>query len=177
MRHSANVAYNRSIAMDNDLANRIAAAKELLRTTRYVAVATVNADGSPHNSPLFFIPDPKLEHFYWGSHPDSLHSQNVVRTGKIFVVLFNDIGGLYIAAENGHALEGDELAVALDIHNTVRARYGKNALPLEYYNGGSPQRMWVAKITEFSVNTVERGVDGHVARDGREKVRREDLLG
>lgn len=56
-------------------------AKELLRTVRHAAMATVNADGTPHNTPFFLILDPELKRVYFGSHPHSVHSQNVVRTG------------------------------------------------------------------------------------------------
>lgn len=154
----------------------ITAAREMLKSTRFVAVATVNEDGSPHNSPLFFIPDPQLKFFYWGSHPESLHSKNIVRTGKLFAAIYNETGGLYIQAEHGHILEGEELKYALAIHNAVRARYGKKPLPLEYYQGENPQRMWAATITQLSVNTEERDTNGRIARDGRMEIKREDLL-
>jgi general stress protein 26 len=162
--------------MSENLKAGIIAAKELLRSMRFVSVATVNEDGSPHNSPLFFIPDPNLEYFYWGSHPESLHSINVLRTGKLFAVIYDERGGLYIEAENGHILEGEDLEKALEVHNSVRARYNKKPLTLEYYSGNNPQRMWVAKIVRFSINTVERDADGHLARDGRQEISRSELL-
>lgn len=164
--------------MDNDLPRRIARAKELLNTVRHFAIATVNEDGSPHNSPLFFIRDPKLAYLYWSSHPDSIHSQNILRTGKAFAVLYDAIerGGLYMSAENGHILEGEELAAALAVHNEMRSRLGKDVLPLNYYTGESPQRMWAAKITHFWVNSVGLDADGHVARDGRQEINVKDLL-
>lgn len=164
--------------MDNDLSKRIARAKELLNGVRHAAMATVNADGTPHNTPFFFIRDPKLGYIYWGSHPASLHSENVVRTGKIFVVLYDAMerGGLYMSAENGHELKGEELAKALAIHNHLRSKEGKDALTADYYTGNSPQRMWAAKITHFWVNSVELDADGHMVRDGRTEIRSEDLL-
>jgi hypothetical protein len=158
---------------------RIERAKQLLATVRHAAMATVNADGSPHNSPYRFIIDSSLEHLYWGSHPESQHSLNIIRTGQLFVVLYDAIerGGLYISGEEGHILEGDELAVGLAVHNAVREKAGEEALAVEYYKGDSPQRMWGARADRFWVNASKKGSDGHVLRDHRYEIKREDLLG
>lgn len=161
------------------LEQQIERAKELLRTARHAAMATVNEDGTPHNTPFLFLHDDALEHIYWGSHPDSLHSKNVLRTGKIFVVLYDAAirGGLFIQAEDAHPVEGEELERALAAHNRVRASRGQDQLPLEYYAGGSPQRMWQAAITHFWVNGTLRDESGHIIQDIRTEVRVSDLLG
>lgn len=164
--------------MDQDLERKIRRAKELLATARHAAIATVNEDGSPHNSPLRIIFDPKLENIYWGSHPESVHSVNITRTGKIFVVLYDLIqrGGLYIKAEDAHVLSGEELEKALFLHNRKRTEEGSEPLTLDYYRGDSPQRMWSARITNFWVNTSEKDANGHVARDGRQEITVKDLV-
>ena len=69
--------------MTEDLENKIKRAKELITTSRHISIATVNEDGSPHNSPVRFLYDPKLEYIYWGSHPDSIHSKNITKTGQL----------------------------------------------------------------------------------------------
>ncbi|MDF2460776.1 MAG: hypothetical protein K0S68_179 [Candidatus Saccharibacteria bacterium] len=158
-------------------AERTERARELLRTVRHAAMATVNADGSPHNSPYFFMAGPGLEHLYWGSHPESLHSQNILRTGQLFVVLYDAIerGGLFIEAGDGHILEGEELDDGLAVHNALRAREGQEPIGREYYVEG-PQRMWGARTKRFWVNASERDDDGGLVRDYRLEVRREDLV-
>jgi hypothetical protein len=152
-------------------------ARELLRAVRHAAMATVNADGSPHNTPYFFMADSGLENLYWGSHPESLHSQNIARTGQLFVVLYDAIerGGLFIEAGDGRVLEDKELEMGLAVHNSLRARESKEPLSLEYYASG-PQRMWGARTKRFWVNASERGDDGLLIRDYRLEVQREDLL-
>jgi hypothetical protein len=164
--------------MDEDLKGRIYRAKELLSTCKHASMATVNQDGSPHNTPFLFLHDSKLEYVYWGSHPESLHSLNVLRTGKIFVVLYDAIqrGGLYIKAENGRALDGEELKKALAAHNEIRSKESLEPLEFNYYTGDSPQRMWSARITNFWVNDTERDVDGHVIKDGRREISANDLF-
>ncbi|MCX6703816.1 MAG: pyridoxamine 5'-phosphate oxidase family protein [Candidatus Zambryskibacteria bacterium] len=95
-------------------------AKQLIYTSRHISLATTNVDGSPHNSPVRFFYDEKLENIYWGSNAEALHSQNILRTGQIFVVLFDRIefGGVYIKCEGGHILDGKELEVGLEITNS-----------------------------------------------------------
>lgn len=153
---------------------RIERAKELLRTAKHVAIATVNADGSPHNTPLYLIVDDMLEYFYFASHPDSLHAQNVVRTGQLFAVVYDmrERGGLYMKATNGHELTGAEYEIAMQVHNQKRLRDGKAPIPPGHYE----LRMYGADITDFWVNADERNDQGWVVRDYREQVARRDLL-
>ena len=141
-------------------------------------MATVNADGSPLNTPYFFMADAELRQLYWGSHPQSLHSQNILRTGQLFVVLYDAIerGGLYIEADGGHVLEGEELERALEIHNVRRAQYGGGPLELDYYVEG-PQRMWSARTHRFWINASERDDgSGLLIRDYRLEVDRAELI-
>ena len=163
---------------DNDRARHIQRAKQLLASVRHAAMATVNASGTPHNTPYFFMIDHDLTHLYWGSHPNSMHSRNIIRTGRLFVVLYeaNERGGLYIEADGGHVLEGDELDAGLAVHNVRRTAEGKEAISRDYYVGDMPQRMWGAKTQRFWVNGAVRGIDGLITEDIREEVTRENLL-
>lgn len=153
-------------------------AKELLKKIRHAAMATVNKDGSPHNTPYKFMYSNDLKYLYWGSHPDSMHSQNVLRTGQLYVVLYeaNEKGGLYIEASGGKVLQGKELKDALAVHNLIRRKEGKPDIPLSYYTGKSPQKMWSAKITNMWVNSTKRDVEGNLTKDFRLKINSKDLL-
>src|SRR5579871_2641030 len=115
---------------------RIDRAKEILRTGRHAAMATVNSDGSPHNTPFRFLRDKDFKHIFWGSCPDSQHSQNVLRTGKVFVVMYDLVegGGLYIEADNVRVLARHEMGEAIKIHNDEYARTeGRPPVPIDYY--------------------------------------------
>jgi hypothetical protein len=164
--------------MDVRLQQRINRAKQLLKTARHGAMATVNADGSPHNTPFFMLLDDKLKYVYWSSAPESLHCQNITRTGQLFLVVYDatESGGLYIKAKNGHILEGEELNIALQVHNYRRAQEHKATLTLAYYAGLSPQRMYGAELTDFWINIDDRDKDGLITQDRRESIQREDLL-
>lgn len=157
--------------------DRIQRAKELLKV-RHASMATVNEDGSPHNSPYRFMYSPDLTKLYWGSHPDSLHSQNILRTGQLFVAVYDafERGGLYIKATNGHIAEDDELTEALAAHNKLRAENNEKPIDRDYYKGNSPQRMWVADITELSINYSKKDPQGMLTRDLRHNILSSDLL-
>jgi hypothetical protein len=162
----------------DDLQQRVERARELLKAVRHAAMATVNADGSPHNTPYLFMCSPDLQYLYWGSHPDSVHSQNVARTGQIFVVLYDSMerGGLYIRADGTHIAEDIELEAALKVHNNRRMAEGKDSLPIEYYQGENPQRMYIATVRQLWTVVPERDETGLLIRDCRVEITREQLL-
>jgi hypothetical protein len=165
--------------MDKSLEERIAYVRNMLATGRHAAMATVNANGTPHNSPFYFIADDTLRHVYFGSHPKSMHVQNVLRTGQLFVVMYDLMrgGGLYIEANNGHELADAELEAGLTAHNAHRQRDDKPPLPLDYYQeDGNPQRMYGADIVKLWVNWAEREKGGLIIRDYRHEVKPQDLL-
>ena len=157
---------------------KINRAKELIYTSRHISLATTNADGSPHNSPVRFFYDEKLENIYWGSNIEALHSQNILRTGQIFGVLFDRIefGGVYIKCEGGHILDGKELEVGLEITNSARTKEGQQKIDLDSYTASSVQKMWSAKIINFWINMPVRDGNGRILRDERVELERNNLL-
>lgn len=158
--------------MASNITDAVARAKYLLNNVQNAAMATVNDDGSPHNTPFFFIHDNPLRYIYWSSQPESLHSKNIERDGRIFVVVYeaNEGGGLYIEADEAHVLKGDELIEALDVNNALRFKEGKGILAASYYANESPQRMYSAKPNHLYVNYSERNTDGKITRDIRHEV-------
>ncbi len=157
---------------------KINRAKELIYTSRHISLATTNADGSPHNSPVKFLYDKKLENIYWDSNIEALHSQNILRTGQIFGVLFDRIefGGVFIKCVDGHILDGKELEVGLEITNSSRAKEGQQKITLDYYLAGGVQKMWSAKITNLWINMPVRDENGFILRDERVELERNSLL-
>ena len=157
---------------------KMSRAKELIHTSKHISLATTNADGSPHNSPVRFFHDEKLENIYWDSNIEALHSQNILRTGQIFAVLFDrmEVGGVFIKCEGGHILDGKELEVGLEITNSSRAEEGKQKITLNYYSGESVQKMWSAKIANLWINMPVRDENGFILRDERVELERNTLL-
>ncbi len=162
----------------NTLEPKITRAKELIYTSKHIALATTNRDGSPHNSPVRFFYDEKLERIYWGSNTESLHSQNIMRTGQIYAVLYDRIefGGVYIACEGGHVLEGKELEVGLNIVNSLRVKEGEEKIALDYYTSGGTQKLWSANIAHIWINRAVRDEKGLILRDEKVELEKSDLL-
>lgn len=158
-----------------DHARQIELAKKLLKTVRHAAYATVNEDGTPHNSPLMLIYNEDLTKLYIGSHNESLHSKNLLRTGKAFVVLFDSLtrgkGGVYITGLNAYECEGDELVKALRVHNKFREKYGNKPIDISYYQQAKPsQRMYSINIAKIEIYSVNPGQDGLIANEARVKI-------
>lgn len=160
------------------ITDRIERARELLATVHHAAMATVNEDGSPHNTPYFFMRSADVTKLYWSSNPTSLHSVNVSRVGQIFVVLYGQDkgGGLYIQANEAHATEGEELEAALEVHNAERAKAGKEPLGISYYAEFENQRMYQASVQRLWINAAERDADGKIIRDVRHQITPQDLI-
>jgi hypothetical protein len=164
--------------MDAAIIERITWAKHLLATVHNAAVATVNSDGSPHNTPLFIMHDASLSYLYWSSSPDSLHSLNAERSQQVFVVLYETSagGGLYIKASHIQQLAGKDLDEAVVVQNGLRLRSGREPLSAAYYTENNPQRMYRAQPTNWYVNAAERDAEGKILQDYRHEIRPSDLI-
>ncbi len=155
---------------------RLGRARELLETARHAALATVNDDGLPHNSPVFMAFDEQLRAI-WASNPQAQHSQNVVRSGQVFIVLFDALGeggGLYIRA-SAEAVPDDKVASALETFNVARQRLLRETLTPDYFTGTAPQRLYRAVPEKLWVNLADRDSAGHVIRDARFEVSLDQL--
>lgn len=158
--------------MNEELKERIDRAKELLKAVQHVSIATVNADGSPHNSPVFMAFDDYLC-AYWASDPLAQHSQNITRTHQVFLVLFeaNKGGGLFIQA-SAWQLDETELEAGLAILNARR----KQAVPIDHFGAASPQRLFKAEPQKFWINQAERDQAGFIIRDKRVEITLTDIV-
>jgi len=154
---------------------QIELAQNLLKTVRHAAYATVNQDGTPHNSPLMLIYNEDLTKLYIGSYSDSSHCRNMLRTGLAFAIIFDSFvkgqGGVYITGINAHECEGDELIEALRVHNTVRAKHGSKPIDVSFYQAAKPsQRMYSIDIAKIEFYSAVRGADGHIASEARVEI-------
>ena len=163
--------------MEESLKQSIVKAREFLQKVRNAAMATVNEDGSPHNTPFFLLYNPSFTKIVWGSHPNSQHSKNILRTGQLFVVIYDSFGrdGFYVKAKNGHITEGEELDETLQINNAFRAKENKKPLEKSYYEGENPQRMWSADVEKIWVLVDERDSKGLIVQEHRREISPQEL--
>ena len=93
----------------------------VLREVHYVVLGTVDADGTPWVTPVFFAA-PDEHHLYWVSAPDSRHSRNIVARPTVAGTVFESRGALgagdavYFTG-TAAALDGEEAAAGLAVLN------------------------------------------------------------
>ena len=168
--------------MNSEPLDQIELAKKLLQTVRHVAYATVNDDGTPHNSPLMLIHNEERTKLYIGSYSDARHVKNLERAGQAFVVIFDSFtkgqGGIYITGNNAHECVGEELAEAIRVHNIFRARHGSRPIEAAYYQKPKPaQRMYCIDVAKIEVYSVVRDENGLIASETRVPIGATALLG
>jgi len=163
---------------DKLLKQRIERARHVLAEIHHVAIATVNADGTPHNSPVFMAFDERLNGF-WASNPEALHSQNIARTGQVFLSIFDSReghSGLCIRAE-AEALENEaDARHGYETLCALKEKFYGSMGQLESYIEPGPQRIYRARPLQFWVNVSDRDASGVIIRDRRHEAKVEDLL-
>lgn len=148
----------------------------ILRNVRHVSLATVNADGTPHNTPVFAAFGPHLD-LYWVSSPASKHSGNIARTGQVFAVAFDSMhsgGGIYLQS-TARVLSEPELTPALDIYNERRKQLLREKLSPEFFNDQGIQKLYCATPQKIWVNHSEKDEQGRVIHDERVALTLADL--
>lgn len=148
--------------------------KTLYEQCKYVTFSTVNEDGSPHGSPMFFIPSADAKKLYMGTHPQSLHAQNMLRTGQAFATIYgrlpDGMRGLYFRLINCREAVGAELDEALKCHNIARAKISKPPLEKQFYETPNSQRMIICDVAEITTNDVTLRQDGRIDIDFRTEI-------
>ena len=91
-----------------------ARAAAVIAANKYLTLATVDGDGRPWATPVYFTPDGH-EHFYWASSPEARHSRNIAVNPGVTIVIFDssvaigDGQAVYLTAD-AHLVPDDELA-------------------------------------------------------------------
>jgi nitroimidazol reductase NimA-like FMN-containing flavoprotein (pyridoxamine 5'-phosphate oxidase superfamily) len=79
--------------MSQEILDQRAAA--VIEANKYMTLGTVDADGLPWVTPVYFTPDGH-DDFYWASSPDAVHSLNVAAAPDVTIAIFDSsvrIGG------------------------------------------------------------------------------------
>ena len=93
-------------------------ARRVIDHNRYLVLGTVEPDGGPRLSPVFFTPA-RYRDFYWVSSPEAQHSLNLRERPGVQIVVFDssrapgDGEAVYLAA-TAHEVSADELADVVD---------------------------------------------------------------
>lgn len=95
----------------------VAHARALIDANLYLTLGTVDADGRPWTSPVYFAPTGDWE-FTWGSATDAEHSRHLAERPEVSLVIFDSTvppyhGRAVYAVGRARELAGDELDRAL----------------------------------------------------------------
>lgn len=149
-------------------------ARRVIDHNRYLVLGTVEPDGRPRLSPVFFTPA-RYRDFYWVSSPEAQHSRNVRERPDVQIVVFDssrlpgDGEAVYLTA-TAHEVSADELPDVVDEAFDPVTR-GARAFTVDQLSGDGDLRLYVATATSYDVHvrgshpTHGTGIDRRVATD------------
>ena len=130
-------------------------ARSVIDSNRYMALGTVDDDGHPWVSPVWFASE-DYRNFHWVSSPDSKHSRNLATHAEVAIAIFDSsvpVGAAQAVYMKGVAeeLTGDELEAGLEVFDRVsREDIGREWGP-DDVQGHSLVRLYRATVSEHWV--------------------------
>jgi general stress protein 26 len=109
-----------------------AAARAIIDEIAFMTLATVDADGIPWASPVWFA-HANHANFFWISRPETRHSQNIASNPRIAIVIFDsrtpiDTGrGVYLEAEANEVADDAEVERIMAIFSERSVAQGGSA--------------------------------------------------
>jgi uncharacterized protein len=95
-----------------------------------LALATVNADGTPQSAPLFYVSDDDLN-LYWLSSPRSKHSVNLTEQPNVAATIYAAVWDWQ--SIKGLQIEGHAIAIENEERQRILTRYrDKFTLPSSF---------------------------------------------
>lgn len=129
-------------------------ARELLDANSFLTLGTVDPNGRPWTSPVYFAAS-GLREFYWSSRTDAVHSRNLTERPQVSIVVFDSSvrpyhGRALYAVGAACELTGDDLERGLQVYPGSGDR-GATALTRDDVTGSSPYRLYRASATDLWV--------------------------
>jgi general stress protein 26 len=149
-------------------------ARRVVDGNRYLVLGTVEDDGQPRLSPVYFTPA-RYRDFYWVSSPDAQHSHNVRARPEVRIVVFDSTTlpgrseAVYISA-TAREVPDDQLPDVLhEAFDPVNR--GARAFTADELSGEGDLRLYLATATAYDVHvrgshpTHGTGIDRRMATD------------
>ena len=132
----------------------MAHARAIIDANLYLTLGTVDPDGRPWTSPVYFAPAGDRE-FIWGSGIDARHSRHVAERPHVSMVIFDSTvepyhGRAVYAVGEARELSGNDLDRALAAYPRPG---GLDATPVtrEEVTAPSPHRLYLATASDMWV--------------------------
>jgi nitroimidazol reductase NimA-like FMN-containing flavoprotein (pyridoxamine 5'-phosphate oxidase superfamily) len=132
----------------------------IIEASRYLVLATADAEGRPWSTPVYFA-HAGCREFFWVSSPEAVHSRNIAVRPEVGIVVFDssaEIGtgqGVYVSAVAEELVEGAEKA--LEVFSQRSLLHGGRVWTLDDVRGDSGMRLYRAVA----------GAHSMLAKDGR----------
>jgi len=142
------------------------AARSLLEMNRYAVLATVDAQGDPWATPVWFA-HRGLDVLLWVSSPGTRHSQALAAVPRLAVTVFDaSVEPGHGSAFYGRGRAGEcptqDLEDHLAAYSKSAVAQGLRAWAVEDVSGGARHRLYVAELDELSVLLDEEGPERRV---------------
>jgi hypothetical protein len=136
---------------NDDLATH---AQALLDGNRYLTIGTVDPEGWPWTSPVYFA-SAGVREFYWVSETGARHSRHLAERPRVSMVVFDSTvapyhGRAVYAVGVARELSGDDLDRGLQIYPGPGSR-GATAIAREDVTDPSPYRLYRAVASDVWV--------------------------
>jgi Pyridoxamine 5'-phosphate oxidase len=128
--------------------------RALLDVNRYLTLGTVDADGNPWTSPVFFAAAGERE-YYWLSALDAQHSRNIAVHAQVSLVVFDSTvppyhGRAIYAVGAARELAGGDIERALEIYPGPESRGAGRFVP-EDVIAPAPYRLYQVSASDLWV--------------------------
>jgi len=132
--------------------------KEILESTRYCTISTVDIHGQPWAAPVWYVYDDELN-IYWWSPIKSKHSVNISINPNIYITIFNSNApegkgvGVYMRA-SAEELSEQETDAVIKLYNSTTQIF---KMSLDNCTGLAPTRLFKATASKIWINDgIER---------------------
>jgi nitroimidazol reductase NimA-like FMN-containing flavoprotein (pyridoxamine 5'-phosphate oxidase superfamily) len=136
-------------------------ARTIIEASRYMVLATADANGGPWPSPVYFAHD-DYTCFYWVSSPEAIHSRNIATRSDVGIAIFDStvpIGtgqGVYLRARAAEVSD-DERDHGIEVFSRRSQAHGGVAWISADVQGDAELHLYRALVDEYSI----------LAKDGR----------
>ena len=131
-----------------------AIARAVVDTNLYMVLGTVDEDGRPWVSPVYYA-TADYTRFYWISSPEVRHSRNLAQRPQVSVVIFDSrvpayTGQAVYMSGVAEELTGDDLDRGLEVYPGPAERVAR-AMTREEVRQPAPYRLYRATASQHSI--------------------------
>ena len=149
-------------------------ARSVIDANRYMALGTVDEEGHPWVTPVWFASE-DYRSFHWVSSPDAKHSRNLAAEPRVAIAIFDSsvpVGGAQAVYMKGAAQEltGAELERGIAIFDRVSRLDHGRAYALADVRESALIRLYRASVSEHWVLIPGRDPDRGSGIDRSERV-------